>query len=333
MIVFGPLWSRRLGRSLGINNIPPKHCSYSCVYCQVGPTARKESTRRHFFPVDEIVRAVAERVAHCRRTGQEIDFVTFVSSGEPTLDANLGAEIRAVSELGHPVAVLTNGSLLAHPDVRADLRDADLVSVKVDTVKNSVWRRINRPASSLDLGAIRESILHFARDFRGRLLTETMIVAGFNDEISSIQSLSRFLSRVDPYRAYLATPTRPPATQVEAPSDQTMARLFTVLASHVRSAGLLLPGYPLMLSASEDALTDLVATVAVHPLSEESVTQFLNASSSDWKVVETLIERGELRRQQNGSQVFFVRGGGAGRGSHKKQLHESTGPKCGGGAA
>jgi wyosine [tRNA(Phe)-imidazoG37] synthetase (radical SAM superfamily) len=307
-IVFGPLRSRRLGRSLGINNIPPKRCTYSCIYCQAGTTRRRETTRRAFISVDAIVEATRARIERCRQTGDRIDYLTIVPSGEPTLDANLGAEVRAVRELGTPVAVITNASLLTRADVRADLMAADVVSVKVDSIRSPVWKRINRPTSRLHLGAIREGILEFARGYKGRLLTETMIVAGINDDVDSMMGLARYLGRVDPDVAYLNAPTRAPATRVEQPADRVMARLFASLSGHVRSAGLLLPDYPLMLSGSGDPYRDLTATVAVHPLCEESVAKFLEEWKSDWTIVEDLVGRGELRRQTYGAKVFFVRG-------------------------
>lgn len=308
--VFGPLRSRRLGRSLGINNIPPKRCSYSCIYCQVGLTPRRETRRRGFIGPGAIAASVRARIERARDAGVAIDYLTFIPSGEPTLDANLGAAIHAVRELGYPVAVVTNASLLWDPTVRADLMAADLVSVKVDSATAAIWRRINRPARSVRFGAIKEAILEFARAYKGRLLTETMLVAGINDDPGAIAALGKYLQRVDPDVAYLNTPTRAPATRVRPPDERTLATLFARLAGRVRSAGLLLPDYPLMLSGSGDPSVDLPSTVAVHPLSEASVREFLAEWKGDWSLVEDLVGRGELRRQTHGTTVFFTRGGG-----------------------
>ena len=122
MVTFGPVPSRRLGRSLGVSNLGAgKSCSYSCVYCQLGGTKGRQLRRRLFEAPESVYDAVAERVAACRASGQGIDHITFVPEGEPTLDVNLGETIRGVRRLGIPVAVITNGSLLWRPDVRADL--------------------------------------------------------------------------------------------------------------------------------------------------------------------------------------------------------------------
>lgn len=152
-IIFGPVPSRRLGRSLGINNIPPKACSYSCVYCQVGPTRASEAVPRGFYPPLEVVRQVREAVKDLRSRGERIDYLTFVPDGEPTLDAGLSQEIDLLRPLGVPIAVISNVSLAWRPEVAGALNKADWVSVKVDTVDKRAWRRMNRPHRDMQLPA------------------------------------------------------------------------------------------------------------------------------------------------------------------------------------
>ena len=135
-VVFGPIPSRRLGRSLGVNNIPPKICSYSCVYCQVGLTDSMSIQRKEFYPPTEIVNEILEKVEQLKKSDETIDYISFVPDGEPTLDVNLGKEIQLIKPLGINVAVITNSSLLWDKDVRDDLILADWVSVKIDTVDN-----------------------------------------------------------------------------------------------------------------------------------------------------------------------------------------------------
>jgi wyosine [tRNA(Phe)-imidazoG37] synthetase (radical SAM superfamily) len=125
MMTFGPVPSRRLGRSLGINNIPHKTCTYSCVYCQVGRTRRFQLERAEFYEPEAIAREVRKRTAKLRELGEGIDYLTFVPDGEPTLDLNLASTIELLKPLGIRVAVITNGSLLGREDVRATLMGAD----------------------------------------------------------------------------------------------------------------------------------------------------------------------------------------------------------------
>ena len=149
MITFGPVPSRRLGRSLGINNIPPKVCTYACVYCQLGQTNKMRIERQAFCGTEVILGEVRDRVASAFDQGDAIDYLTFVPDGEPTLDLNLGVEISALRELGIPIAVISNASLIWREDVRAELMAADWVSLKLDAILLPTWRRIDRPHGSL----------------------------------------------------------------------------------------------------------------------------------------------------------------------------------------
>ena len=145
MIAFGPVPSRRLGRSLGINNIPPKVCTYSCVYCQVGKTRRMQVERSPFYEPEDIFKSVRKQVKKAIKKGERIDYLTFVSDGEPTLDVNLGYEIDLLKSLGIKIGIITNASLIFREDVRTDLMKADWVSLKFDSTRKTIWRQINRP--------------------------------------------------------------------------------------------------------------------------------------------------------------------------------------------
>ncbi len=150
MKAYGPVPSRRLGRSLGINNIPPKTCTYSCVYCQLGRTDDLKTERTNFYDPEKLKKAVEGKVSRLEKKDEEIDYLSFVPDGEPTLDVKLGKEIKLVSEFGIDVAVISNASLIADSEVRSDLAEADWVSLKVDAVSEDVWRKVNRPADSLE---------------------------------------------------------------------------------------------------------------------------------------------------------------------------------------
>jgi wyosine [tRNA(Phe)-imidazoG37] synthetase (radical SAM superfamily) len=184
-IIFGPIPSRRLGRSLGVNNIPPKVCSYSCVYCQVGATDSMTIKRKVFFSPDEIYNEVSEKIRQIEKAGEKIDYITFVPDGEPTLDINLGNIIERLKSFGIRIAVITNSSLIWEKEVRNDLMKADWVSVKIDSVYDNIWRKINKPHGLLELQKIISGIKEFAFSFKGLLVTETMLVKGINDNKES----------------------------------------------------------------------------------------------------------------------------------------------------
>lgn len=308
MLAFGPVPSRRLGRSLGINNIPPKHCSYSCVYCQLGRTITLSSRRRTYVDPDEIFRQVKDKVAQALQAGESIDFLTFVPDGEPTLDRNLGRTIASLRPLGLKIAVITNASLIWRADVREDLREADWVSLKVDAVDAGLWRRVNRPHGSLSLRAILEGMLQFASTFHAELVTETMLVRGLNDGSGAIRDLAEFLARLTPACAYLAIPIRPPAEPwVEPPDETTLAQAFHIVRERVRHVEYLIGYEGSAFASTGDVEADLLAITAVHPMREDAVREFLARRGADWSLVETLLAQDRLTVTPYQHRTFYLR--------------------------
>jgi wyosine [tRNA(Phe)-imidazoG37] synthetase (radical SAM superfamily) len=308
VITFGPVPSRRLGRSLGINNIPPKACSYSCVYCQVGPTRTPESSPRAFYPPKEILRSVAQRLEALAQRGERVDWLTFVPDGEPTLDANLGETIDRLRPFGIPIAVISNASLAWLEDVRAALAKADWLSLKVDATDPAVWRQVNRPCPALSLDAILDGVARLASDYRGTLTTETMLVAGVNDTVESVGSVADYLGRLGPAMAHLAVPTRPPAESYVRPPDETaLVRAYELFRARVPHVEYLIgdEGRPFAAAGAID--NELLAITAVHPLREEALRSLLANARAQWPVVERLLAAGALRRVEYQGQRFYVR--------------------------
>ena len=158
-IVYGPVPSRRLGRSLGINNIPPKWCSYSCVYCQIGRTAKLRVSRNAYYQTESILKSVERKLKDLGKQNESVDYLAFVPDGEPTLDINLGKHIESLKNFNIPIAVITNTSLIDIPSVQKDLMAADWISVKIDSINQTIWYKINRPHGSLELNKILEGLL------------------------------------------------------------------------------------------------------------------------------------------------------------------------------
>ena len=307
-IAFGPIPSRRLGSSLGVDNVPPKVCSYSCVYCQVGRTTEMKIERRPFYEPDAVAAAVRAKVEDARRQGEAIDYLAFVACGEPTLDVNLGREIELLRPLGIPIAVITNSSLISREDVRTDLARADWVSVKVDAVDEEVWRRVDRPHGRLRLGDILNGIREFAKVFRGTLAAETMLVAGANDAPERVEGVAAFLSEIGPAVAYVAVPTRPPAEgTVRPPDEEAVARAYDAFTAAGVPTELLL-GYPGDAFAfTGDVEEDILSITAVHPMREEAVAALLAKAGASAEVVEKLVADGSLAAVEFGGRKFYVR--------------------------
>ena len=307
-IAFGTVPSRRLGRSLGINNIPPKHCSYSCVYCQVGATPAQEIMPGSFHMPDQIFRQVNQRLDDIRAQGETVDYLTFVPEGEPTLDENLAEAIAALRPFGLPIAVISNASLLWQSAVRNALRLADWVSVKVDCVDESLWRQINRPHPALKLAKILDGIQAFAHAYNGTLVSETMLLADINDAPETLASTASFLREAGISRSYLSIPHRPPTVrEVRMPDEATVARAYAIF----REAGLeteLLTAYEGDAFAfSGDLRRDILAITAVHPLRESALRALVEKSGGDMSHVAALVAAGELKAVEYAGDVFYVR--------------------------
>jgi len=308
MIAFGPVPSRRLGRSLGINNIPPKVCTYSCVYCQLGRTIKMQVERSAFYEPDEILRDVQDKVERAREAGEPIDYLTFVPDGEPTLDIDLGREIELLRSLGIKIAVITNSSLIWREDVREGLMKADWVSLKMDSVREEVWRRINRPHGSLHLASILDGALEFAQAFKGELATETMLVEGVNGGDDHVREVAGFLARLRPAIAYLAIPTRPPAEEwVHSPGEEVINRAYQIFSEKVGCVEYLI-GY----EGNDFAFTgnveeDMLSITSVHPMREDAVSEFLARAGADWPAVHRLIAQGQLIEMAYEGRKFYMR--------------------------
>ena len=308
MIAFGPVPSRRLGRSLGINNIPPKICSYSCAYCQVGRTTQMEVERRPFYRPEEILDEVREKVENSGSMGKAIDFLTFVPDGEPTLDVNLGREIEMLKPLGIKVAVISNASLIWDEGVREELSKADWVSLKVDTVEELAWRRINRPHRALRLESILEGILDFSRSYKGVLATETMLVRDVNDGERSLEMIADFLAQVRPAKAYISVPTRPPAENwVLPPSEESINRAYQIFSRKMGQVELLVGYEGDIFDFTGDVERDLLSITAVHPMRKEAVEKFLEQAGKSWDVIQRLIDAGQLVETEYGGNRFYLR--------------------------
>lgn len=307
-LVFGPVPSRRLGRSLGVNSIPFKVCSYSCLYCQVGRTTRFSVEREEFFSPDAIFQSVDGRLRELSARGERCDNVSLVPDGEPTLDRNLGGCIRLLKTLGTPVAVITNASLLDRPDVRDDLAPADWVSVKVDAVRERTWRRLNRPHRRLDLARILDGVRDFRRSFRGRMVTETMLVDGVNNGDEDIDALASFLARLAPATAYLAVPTRPPADpRARTASTASLTRAHELIQTLGQHAELLTGSEGDAFSVSGDPAADLLSITAVHPMRRDAVEALLARSGASWEVVGRLLAEGRLVETPYAGEAYYLK--------------------------
>jgi len=309
-LAFGPVPSRRLGKSLGINNIPAKTCSYSCLYCQLGRTTNMTTERQAFYKPEDILKEVERKVDEAASRNERIGYLTFVPDGEPTLDVNLGKAISLLRQIEIPIAVITNASLIWREDVKEDLLEANLVSLKVDAVSENLWKRINRPHKDLKLDAILEGIREFASEFKGTVISETMLIEDINygDGFEKVADFLKHLKRLD--KAYIAIPTRPPAEEwVKPAKEETVNAAFQVFSERL---GVDRVEYLIGYEGNAFAFTgrveeDLLSITAVHPMRKEAVEEFLKKANTDWHVIEKLLEEDKLIELEYEGNKYYMR--------------------------
>lgn len=308
MIAFGPIPSRRLGLSLGINNIVSnKVCSYSCVYCQIGVTLKKLATRQVFYEPEKLVENVGNHLEKLDNTHKP-DYLTFVANGEPTIDINLGKEIRLLKKFDIPIAIITNSSLIHLDEVRSDLMEADWVSVKVDAVDEAIWRKINRPPVEMDLNKILDGLQLFAANYQSKLHTETMLVEGYNDSTKLLKQNASFIALLKPQKAYLSIPTRPPALkEIKAVSEEKLTEAWRIFQKNGLKSELLTGFEGTNAGFTGNAFEDILNITAVHPLREDTVVRLLKENRTDHSVVDSLVAQGLIKGVKHEGKIYYIR--------------------------
>ena len=308
MIVFGPVPSRRLGRSLGINNIPPKICSYSCVYCQLGRTINMRIKREGFYKPEVLLEEVKNKLKEVEKNEKQVDYLTFVPDGEPTLDINLGKEIKELKRLGVKVAVITNASLLWMETVRNDLKNADYVSVKIDTVDEKIWKKVNRPYPFLKLDEVKKGIVKFREMFSGIFCTETMLMKKLNDNEKNMRENAVFISKLSPDKSYISIPIRPPAEKwVSTPDEETINIAYHIFRENNLNVEYLIGYEGNEFVSTGDIEKDILSIASVHPIREEGMQSLLKKTNNSWDVVETLKNEKKIVEVKYKGKRFYIR--------------------------
>ena len=305
-LAFGPVNSRRLGLSLGVNNIPYKHCTYSCIYCQLGRTRKLTIKRRRFYEPDEVARSVINILSQ----SVKVDYITFVPDGEPTLDSNLGLEIKMLrKKTNKPIAVLTNSSLLWMETVKNNLRKADLISIKIDAASEELWRKINRPHKSLKLDKIIDGIIDFSRNYKGTLITETMLIKGLNDKPEDLELIAKVIAKVKPKIAYISIPVRPPAEKwVKPPSEESLLIAYETFSEKAKIKVELLTSIELPPLTASNPIEYILATTSVHPLKLEYAIKLLEEKGLDpHQILRQLEDKGLIKIIEHEGCAFIMR--------------------------
>lgn len=301
--VYGPVPSRRLGRSLGVDVVPLKTCTFDCVYCQLGRTTEKTLRRRSFFPLKEVVREARERV----RNGRP-DYVTVAGSGEPTLEARLGDLVEALKGISDvPVALLTNGSLLWDEEVQRAAMLADLVIPSLDAGDEEFFRWVNRPAEGLTLDQILDGLTRFRSRYTGKIWLEVMVLAGMTETQTRLQALSAAVARLRPDRVQLNTPVRPGGQDFAVPlSAERLASLCPLFAprAEVVAEGVNAETEGLRTNADRRRL---LALLRRRPCTLEDVCRGLGLVPNEaLKAISVLFKEGRVQTKASERGCFYV---------------------------
>jgi wyosine [tRNA(Phe)-imidazoG37] synthetase (radical SAM superfamily) len=296
--VFGPVPSRRLGRSLGIDLIPHKTCTYDCLYCQVGLTTEKTATRQSWISVEDIMAELKGKLL------AKPDCITLSGSGEPTLYSDCGKLIAEIKKTtGVPIAVITNGSLLYMPEVRSEMLAADIVMPSLDAGDAEIFEKINRPAPEVTFDKMLQGLIDFRNEYKGKYWLEVFLIAGLNDSDSQIAKIVECVKKINPDKVQLNTVSRPPAEKVAALTPQRLeqiAKMFgdnaEVIADFKASEG----------GSSTGKAEDIIELLRRHPCSAEDIAAGLKMSKLEVaKVVKQLVNAKKIGSVKQNNKTYY----------------------------
>ena len=306
MYAYGPVPSRRLGQSLGVSPVPPKTCSYNCIYCQLGRTNTLQARRDNFFPKEDILTDIETII-----NSAPADYITFVGDGEPTLYKDIGWLISQCKKKWYlPVTVITNGSLFYLKDVRQDMKACDVVLPTLDAGSEEVYRKINRPHSSIGFDKMLKGQIEFRQEYSGKIWLEVMLVEGVNDSDTSLIDIKHAIEQIQPDRVYLSVPIRPPSeTWVRPPAPERIIRAHEILGT-VRDLAHYESG-EFGLNTFTDGGTAILELCSRHPLREEQAkaieARFSEIGSINSMLLDGILVRIEYQKKYYLLPARFVR--------------------------
>ncbi len=251
---------------------------------------------------------VKEKITRLKEIGEKIDFITFVPDGEPTLDINLGEEIKMLKSFDIPIAVITNSSLLFLESVRQDLYEADLVSLKVDAARELTFKKINRPNRFLNLDSILDGTVSFSKFFKGELITETMLVKGINDSGEELKDIASFIAKINPSKSYISIPVRPPAESwVLFPEEEVLNMAYQIFREKIKNVNMLITSEEGEFTITDGLQEDLLSIISVHPIREEEIYKLLSEQGSDFSLLSNLVKEGKIKKVEYNNGIFYIR--------------------------
>lgn len=302
--LFGPVPSRRLGLSLGVNIIPHKVCNFNCVYCEVGRTTDLINDRRSFYNPEDIEKDFKDNY---EKMGK-FDFITFSGSGEPTLNKDIGRLIRYVKSFNiAKIAVLTNGSLLNLADVQEELMDADVIIPSLDAANQEAFKKINRAHGSLKVDDIVNGIKEFRDKFKGEVWLEVLFVKDFNDSQKDIEDLKRAVKFINPHKLQIGTIDRPPAEEnIKKLTNYELMHIYSELKD--LNAELIKPFADKNMDFHEFLELSIAKIVSIRPCSKEELMDVFGANDEDIsRILKKLFDEGKISQKVYEGKNFIIK--------------------------
>jgi wyosine [tRNA(Phe)-imidazoG37] synthetase (radical SAM superfamily) len=301
-LLFGPVKSRRLGLSLGVELVPSKICSMDCLYCEVGKTTTLTTLRASYLPWEEIEKALYE----AKEREEEYEVLTFTGSGEPTLNIHFERAVEFARNLiKKPISVLTNSSTLNIETVRRALSEVDYVLASLDAAREKSFKLVNRPAEGVSLKEIILGLKNLREEMKGELWLEILLVKGVNDSEEDLKVLREVIEYINPHKVQLNTVVRPPAYAVAKPlSFEELEKVRTFLGE---KAEIITPKDKKIegLSFKRDLEELLFDYLSRRPAPLTELTEVFKDSEELKRVLQNLIKEGKIKRLLYQGEVYF----------------------------
>ncbi len=301
--LYGPVPSRRLGRSLGVDLVPPKICTYDCVYCQVGKTTGRTLQRKEYIPTGEVLEEVRNFLS---KGDASIDHFSLSGSGEPTLHSQIGLVIKGIKGMSPiPVAVLTNGSLFYLEEVRDDLRQADIILPSLDAVSKEVFTRINRPHKGISVEMVIEGLVEFRKVYQGQIWLEILFCKGINDGENELHQMKRAVDRIQPDRIHINTVVRPPTELWAAPLNSEEMEGIQAFFGEKASIISEFDRHPLSL-AEMNVKEEIFRILKRRPLSLVDLSQRMAIPKEELETtMQPMVEEGKIKTRRFGDSIYY----------------------------
>jgi wyosine [tRNA(Phe)-imidazoG37] synthetase (radical SAM superfamily) len=307
--VYGPVPSRRLGKSLGIDPIPSKTCNYQCIYCQLGKTTHFTNNRENFFPIKAIILEIKKAI---NENKDLFDYITFVGSGEPTLYKDLKVLINKVKELSNrPICVITNGSLLYNEEVRETLMLADVILPSLDAGNEKLFIKINRPHPSIKFDEMIQGFIDFRNIYNGKFWIEVMLVEDVNDSKEELIEIKRIIDVIKPDRIDFNIPIRPPTEKwVKVPDKSILSLLNEIFGDY---NNIFFPEIGKFKFYSKNFEKELTAIIERHPMRKEQILETFSGKkfpkSKILSQLKTLESQKKVKKIEYNNQIYYVLAG------------------------